>query len=988
MTRLINIQTNQPVDVPANQVKQLINSKQFGIMPTDELELKTRTGLRIKKTGLDALNALRNDDIDLASEEELNKERVDSEYGDTLGEIGAFTAGALSSASFGASDYGIKMLADQGIIRPDTLKNLRDANPDAFLGGEILGVFSPTVAAPAKAAAELARGVKALAAAGKLKKASSGLSAIAKTAEAVAPSTLQKMFKAGATGAVDMYAYQAGRNISESAIEDKELTAEHVLVDPIEMVPFGFGLGAAMPLVSEGFKKLGRMETIKKSRETLTKAVNAAISRAKGKSLPEKILNALEIDKATKMLLNDRPAFTEEWIRENFSSPQLADEFINKYKNVIMTDEAKLENFSNYASLMFSKGEGLGTEGIAREISDNVTPIKGLADLQKRPTGKIVFPRKLDQEYSSVYGKNKLVKDAIGHQIGESISKIGSVYDELLAIAPNAEVGAAKLFDREMGNIKGQLTDKYSKELSSEGLKKFDDEITKLYGQDRYGELTKNREFLIKKDIEDTAKKLGVNPADPKYSKLMQKIKETSSYHIDRNISNVKQFIPTVNELYQLRSKLSELSSTSIVPKDKRVFYKMSDFIDSKIITSTTGQIDRIQEVVTDLIKRYKNPEILDKKLLELGFPQEFLEIVKESRGAGNKLDKKLLGQKIMDRYDLNDTFNKMLNDRAAYYNGEVLDEILSKIHDKSMGKGLTFKEWKNGIHLGISILNGPFVGGATFLIDQALDTPKAKLFMLEMLHGAEQKASKKIGTSAFNVYEKIKPLASRLGKAHKALYPVMANRDYDKNIEEVSKMVPVDENNIDQVFEANPLLAAEAPDFFTKYVETYNNAIQFLASKIPNMEQTINGENKEVSDLEKRRFNRYFNAVKDPYSVLANIANFNATPEEVEVLKMVFPAMFQTALEAFVELVPDINDKNMTYDERIFLSNTFGLNLTNSMIHENTMFLQNKYANGQSGLSTQQGTSNNNRTRKLGMTQYKGAINRNATSLQKIQGK
>jgi hypothetical protein len=993
MPRLINIKTMQPIDVPSNQAKALINSKEYGIMPDDVLELKTRTGLRLQKKGQEALDSLKADDVDLASDEELNQERLESEYGNTIGEVESFVAGGLSSASFGLFDVGMRKLADAGIIRPETLKNLKDVNPDAYLLGEIGGLLSPTARIPVAGAIKLARGVKALATAGKLGKASSALNAVSKAPELIPSKTLQKAFKMGMTGAVDIYAYQAGRNLSEAYIEDKDLTAEHLLVDPVEMVPYGFGLGAALPLIGAGFKKLGRVETIKKTREGLTNAFISTINRAQGKTTPEKILNVLGLDQSTKLLLKDRPAFTKEWIKENFSNPKLADEFIKKYESTIMTDEAKLENFSNYASIMFSKGEE-GTLGLAKEVSENITPVKGLIDLQKKPTGEIIFPKNLEENYVNVYAKNKLVKDAIGAQIGESINKIGSVYDELLSVVPVQEVAgeAPKLFTRELGNIKDEISKKYSSQLSADSLKKFDDEVSKFFQVDRTNTLKQNKEFLIKKDVDEAVRKLGLDVTNPNQQKLLQQIRANAESVVNRNIKDVKEYVPTVNELYALRSKMSELSSSSILPKDKVTFYKISDYLDHKIINATAGELDRFQGNIADFVGRYKNPSALEKKLIEANFPEEIRQIIKDSRvGEANKLDKRLLSEKIMERYNLDDTFKKMLNDRASYYNAETLDEILSKIHSKSMSKGLTFKDWKNSIHLGIGVMSGPTIGAGTFLADQALDAPKVKLFMLEAFHNIEKKANKNIGTSAYETIQKLKPLKEKIGNPTRLIYPAIKDKDYKKNVDEVSKMIRVDENNIEQVVEANLVFSTETPEIFGKYIETYNRAVDFISSKIPPMEMNINGDNKDISDLEKRRFNRYYNAVKNPYTVLEKVANFTATPEEIETLKVVFPAMFQTALEAVMELLPEIKDKHLTYDERIFLTDTFGINLSNSMEHGNLSRLQSKYqqagAGQQNPLSSPQGTSNN-RTRKLGVTQYKGAINRNATSLQKIQGK
>lgn len=119
-------------------------------------------------------------------------------YGGIGGKIASFGAGALSTATLGLSD-----VAGEALGAGHTLRALREENPYATLGGELLGAFAPV--GPAHALTGIGR---------KIISAGEGAGVLAKAGIATA----------GA--AVEGAGFGGGQYLSQVALDDKPLAAE------------------------------------------------------------------------------------------------------------------------------------------------------------------------------------------------------------------------------------------------------------------------------------------------------------------------------------------------------------------------------------------------------------------------------------------------------------------------------------------------------------------------------------------------------------------------------------------------------------------------------------------------------------------------------------------------------------------------------------------------------------------------------------------
>jgi hypothetical protein len=197
---------------------------------------------------------------------ELDQLQAQAKFGGAGGTALAGLAGAGRGLTFGASDLA---LTESGAVAPETLKGLKEANPIASTVGTVAGAALPVLAtageaAPLEAAALGAEGAQAagavarvargaqgarglLEAAGMLPRAAAGAGeAVGGAVGRLAGEGLGGQMLAGAArGAVEGGLYGAGDAISESAIENKPLTAESLLASVGPSALLGGALGGA-----------------------------------------------------------------------------------------------------------------------------------------------------------------------------------------------------------------------------------------------------------------------------------------------------------------------------------------------------------------------------------------------------------------------------------------------------------------------------------------------------------------------------------------------------------------------------------------------------------------------------------------------------------------------------------------------------------------------------------------------------------------------
>lgn len=105
-----------------------------------------------------------------------------------------------------------------------------------------------------------------------------------------------------------------------------------------------------------------------------------------------------------------------------------------------------------------------------------------------------------------------------------------------------------------------------------------------------------------------------------------------------------------------------------------------------------------------------------------------------------------------------------------------------------------------------------------------------------------------------------------------------------------------------------NEAWSGYAPQTAMATAATAARGVQFLASKLPAMasastEDILSGESKvQASPAQVERFDRYYQAVTDPRSILKNVAAGKVTIEEVEAVRTVYPHIYQEIQRAALD--------------------------------------------------------------------------------------
>lgn len=193
----------------------------------------------------------------------LQKAEVQAKYGGAGGTALAAGAGVARGLTLGLSDVAAAGIGGEG-VRQD-LEGLKEANPYASIGGEVVGAIAPAfLTGGASTAAEGLTLGKAVRGLGALPRAvgSLGMAAERGVAGVVGEGLVGRIAGKAAAGALEGSIYSAGSAASEAALGDHELTAESLLGSMKHGAIAGGLLGGAAGLFSRGAARAQDIEAV------------------------------------------------------------------------------------------------------------------------------------------------------------------------------------------------------------------------------------------------------------------------------------------------------------------------------------------------------------------------------------------------------------------------------------------------------------------------------------------------------------------------------------------------------------------------------------------------------------------------------------------------------------------------------------------------------------------------------------------------------
>jgi lysophospholipase L1-like esterase len=177
-------------------------------------------------------------------------------------------------------------------------------------------------------------------------------------------------------------------------------------------------------------------------------------------------------------------------------------------------------------------------------------------------------------------------------------------------------------------------------------------------------------------------------------------------------------------------------------------------------------------------------------------------------------------------------------------------------------------------------------------------------------------------------------------------LTPEETQKKYDKVSKKVREMASNFDNQMNSLETATAPLTGVAPTISASLNMAAARATQFLASKLPPVEDLgpfSQAHKPSSSDI--ARFNRYYSAVEKPFNILKQMKAGTLTPESMETLKTVYPKLYAEMSNALMDKVTtQINKDNkaVPYKTKIMLSMFFGQDMSNSLKQQNIAETQN----------------------------------------------
>jgi hypothetical protein len=164
------------------------------------------------------------------------------------------------------------------------------------------------------------------------------------------------------------------------------------------------------------------------------------------------------------------------------------------------------------------------------------------------------------------------------------------------------------------------------------------------------------------------------------------------------------------------------------------------------------------------------------------------------------------------------------------------------------------------------------------------------------------------------------------------------------KQIDEVAN----NPEKLQQVLEANISgLDTHIPGISMNANITTIKAAKFLSGKVPHGSNRILSKPYKPSKSETMKFNRYYNTIQKPTSVLKKIKFGMVMPEDMEALKAVYPQMLSQMQGAVMEELADhmANAKDLPYQTKLGLSAFLEQDLVNSLGQQSVAMNQATFA-------------------------------------------
>ncbi len=819
-----------------------------------------------------------------AIEHERDKQRM---FGEGIGnEIAAAGFGAARTLSFGLSDWA---LAQTGLpeFAPETLREIRERNPKASATGEI-GAFLVPLAGQALGAGSLAGNA--------LRMSGAGLSGVGKVANSIGNAatklTGNAFLGSAAQVAAESLAFNLAHNVSENVLGERELTAQRLLANSGQALALGAGLGFGVPLAAKGVKIAAG-----KAREAIA---------ALGTSLRERVFPHV--------------------------AQTAAKGYVGAYRAITGNEAAAQE-----VSAML---QGAGTPA-GKAVRDEI--VKAIS-----PEADDVLFREFTQQLDDVHRSTqqavkrgfgeirpqevtKLLRDVEMRPALEDVGRLINKVDDAVKRMSDEPLLFDQGYRRELELVRDQLEQRVGSQAgggkvgfsSAEELWSTIDDIKSI----KLGDLAK-------------FKKPGLSRAQQNAAREIQDVYRVFRDHLE----NASLY----GEAGARQAAFNEAFTTwkGVLDKNENNFRRF--FL-------TNGEVDATK-VKAFLRKIGSGRDVDAVEALE--------EFSSAAHGIVEQVEKSALGigVKDVDRAGFESILKKMTDTQTKAAQDLA---FTNKIRSHDMF-GTAFMRFQETIGQALASRG---VMAATMNLANKAASPFGVVKALSAAEGIALDTSKRVAESVGRMTKRMGSAAAKGARAARPyvepasveilLRNVFGDDDAPKpkNRREGFRAVRrrLAEMQTDPAATAEKLaegvqhLAPHAPELARTVVETQMRAASFLAEKAP--QDPIAGKTLnpflnawEPSDLERAKFERYAAAVADPLGVIDELEAGSVSPEAVEALRAVYPALYEDIRTQLATSVTELQAQ-VPYRDRVQLSILLGVELDPSLQTAFVNAVQNSYS-------------------------------------------
>lgn len=242
---------------------------------------------------------------------------------------------------------------------------------------------------------------------------------------------------------------------------------------------------------------------------------------------------------------------------------------------------------------------------------------------------------------------------------------------------------------------------------------------------------------------------------------------------------------------------------------------------------------------------------------------------------------------------------------------------------------------------------------GATIEAINVLRNPGLSIQRLAKIEAAVQKTGQIMSKTAKSIFRGSttagKELSGYIGGAESSGPKKLSAEEHDKRQEKIADFVNDPETASIKLGETTKHLYASAPQITSSLQSTTARASQFLSSKMQVNSAGPLDKPLPLSGAQMAQFDRYYQTIENPLSVMGTIKDGSISPEQVETLNAVYPQLYQEmkshVMDAMMDHVQLMGRGMIPYKTKMGLSAFIGQPLDPSLFPQSVMSNQMTYA-------------------------------------------